>query len=295
VDVDVRGFKRMGATVLVGDNYYEMSAPRLEGADIYMDYPSHTGTENLLMAATLARGTTSIVNAASEPEIVALGNMLREMGARIEGVGTPHIRVTGVERLHGFHTAILPDRLEAGTFAIGAVISGGEVILDRVTERDMLPLTYKLREAGAEVWWSENSMMVRSGKRLEAVEIQALPFPGFPTDLQAAFAVLLTQAEGTSRIFERVFNDRLRYVDELVKMGARIRLESSQEARFTGPTRLVGASVRALDIRSGACLILAGLIADGESSVSEIQHVRRGYEGIVAKFASLGADIRYAD
>jgi UDP-N-acetylglucosamine 1-carboxyvinyltransferase len=224
VDVDVRGFKRMGATVNIGDEYYEMTASRLEGADIYMDYPSHTGTENLLMAATLARGTTSIVNAASEPEIVALGNMLREMGARIEGVGTPHIRVTGVERLRGFHTAILPDRLEAGTFAIGAAVSGGEVVLERVNEQDMLPLTYKLREAGAEVWWSEGSMMVRSGKRLESVEIQALPFPGFPTDLQAAFAVLLTQAEGTSRIFERVFNDRLRYTSELVKMGAQVEL-----------------------------------------------------------------------
>lgn len=295
VDVDVRGFKRMGATVHVGEGFYEMRSPRLEGADVYMDYPSHTGTENLLMAATLARGTTSIVNAASEPEIIAVGNMLREMGARIEGVGTPHIRVTGVERLHGFHTAILPDRLEAGTFAIGAVITGGEVILERVNERDMLPLTYKLREAGAEVWWSEGSMMVRAGRTLEAVEIQALPFPGFPTDLQAAFAVLLTQAEGTSRIFERVFNDRLRYVDELIKMGARIRLENSQEARFNGPTRLQGANVRALDIRSGACLILAGLIADGDSCVSEIQHVRRGYEDIVGKFASLGGDIRYAD
>lgn len=294
VDVDVRGFKRMGASVHVGDGFYEMRASRLEGADVYMDYPSHTGTENLLMAATLARGTTSIVNAASEPEIVALGNMLREMGARIEGVGTPHIRVTGVERLHGFHTAILPDRLEAGTFAIGAVITGGEVTLNQVNERDMLPLTYKLREAGAEVWWGEGAMMVRRGKSLDAVEIQALPFPGFPTDLQAAFAVLLTQADGTSRIFERVFNDRLRYVDELRKMGARVRLENNQEARFTGPTSLQGANVRALDIRSGACLILAGLIAEGESTVSEIQHVRRGYEDIVGKFASLGADISYS-
>ncbi|HUG17125.1 MAG TPA: UDP-N-acetylglucosamine 1-carboxyvinyltransferase [Thermomicrobiales bacterium] len=293
VDVDVRGFKRMGATVHVGDGFYEMRASRLEGADIYMDYPSHTGTENLLMAASLARGMTTIVNAASEPEIIALGNMLRDMGARIEGVGTPHIRVTGVERLHGFHTAILPDRLEAGTFAIGAVITGGEVVLEQVNERDMLPLTYKLREAGAEVWWSEGSMLVRSGRKLEAVEIQALPFPGFPTDLQAAFAVLLTQAEGTSRIFERVFNDRLRYVDELVKMGADVHLKNSQEARFSGPTRLIGADVRALDIRSGACLILAGLIAHGESRVSEIQHVRRGYEDIVSKFASLGADIAY--
>jgi UDP-N-acetylglucosamine 1-carboxyvinyltransferase len=294
VDVDVRGFKRMGAEVFVGNDYYKMDAARLVGAEIYMDYPSHTGTENLLMAATLARGSTTIVNAASEPEIVGLGNALREMGARIHGVGTPHIRIDGVERLRGFHTAIIPDRLEAGTFAIGAVVSKGEVVLERVAESDMLPLTYKLREAGAQVWWSESSMMVRSGKRLEPVEIQALPFPGFPTDLQAAFAVLMTQAEGTSRVFERVFNDRLRYIDELRKMGARAEQVTSQEARFTGPTPLTGADVSALDIRSGACLILAGLIAEGQSSVDQIHHVRRGYEDIVSKFSSLGADIRYA-
>jgi UDP-N-acetylglucosamine 1-carboxyvinyltransferase len=295
VDVDVRGFKRMGAKVFVGDGYYDMRSARLEGADIYMDYPSHTGTENLLMAATLARGTTTIVNAASEPEILALGHLLIEMGARIEGAGTPHIRVTGVERLRGFHTAILPDRLEAGTFAIGAVVTRGEIVLERVNERDMLPLTYKLRESGAEVWWSEGSMMVRSGKSLEAVEIQALPFPGFPTDLQAAFSILMTQAEGTSRIFERVFNDRLRYTSELKRMGANVELANSQEARIHGPSQLRGEQVRALDIRSGACLILAGLVAQGETQVSEIQHVRRGYENIVGKFASLGADIRYAE
>jgi UDP-N-acetylglucosamine 1-carboxyvinyltransferase len=293
VDVDVRGFKRMGAGVFVGDGYYEMRAPRLEGAEIYMDYPSHTGTENLLMAATLARGTTTIVNAASEPEIVALGNMLIEMGAKIDGLGTPYIQVTGVERLHGFHTAILPDRLEAGTFAIGAVITGGEIVLENVNPRDMLPLTYKLREAGAQIWWAENDMLVRAGKRLEAVEVQALPFPGFPTDLQAAFAVLLTQANGVSRIYERVFNDRLRYTEELEKMGARVQCVNTQEARFTGPTKLHGAEVTALDIRSGACLILAGLIAAGETRVSETKHVRRGYEDIVGKFAGLGARIRY--
>lgn len=294
VDVDVRGFKRMGANVFVGDGYYSMDAGRLQGAEIYMDYPSHTGTENLLMAATLARGSTTIVNAASEPEIIALGDVLRDMGARIRGVGTPHIRVEGVERLRGFHSAVIPDRLEAGTFAIGAVASKGEVVLDHVAEADMLPLTYKLREAGAEVWWSEGSMLVRSGARLEAVEIQALPFPGFPTDLQAAFAVLMTQAEGESRIFERIFNDRLRYLSELEKLGARTTLVSNQEARINGPTPLKGGNVSALDIRSGACLILAGLIAEGRSTVDQIHHVRRGYEDIVGKFATLGADIHYA-
>jgi UDP-N-acetylglucosamine 1-carboxyvinyltransferase len=293
VDVDVRGFKRMGADIAVEDSGFRITSRRLEGADIYMDYPSHTGTENLLMAATLARGVTTIVNAASEPEIAAVGNVLLDMGARIEGLGTPHIRVEGVERLRCFHATVLPDRLEAGTFAIGAVITGGEVVLERVNERDMIPLTSKLREAGAEVWWSENSMLVRAGKSLEPVEVQALPFPGFPTDLQAAFAVLLTQANGVSRVFDRVYNDRLKYLAELGKMNASYNLVSNQEAQIHGPVRLTGAEVTALDIRAGACLILAGLIADGCSTIADIHHVRRGYEDIVDKFQSLGAAISY--
>ncbi|MDI3340556.1 MAG: UDP-N-acetylglucosamine 1-carboxyvinyltransferase [Sphaerobacter sp.] len=293
VDVDLRGFRRMGAEVEQTDDGYVMRARRLYGADLYMDYPSHTGTENLLMAATLARGTTTIVNAASEPEIRFLGSILEEMGARITGAGTPHIRVHGVDRLRGYRAAILPDRIEAGTFAIAAAITDGEVILDHVSEPDMLPLTYKLREAGAEVWWSETSMLVRGRGRLQSTEIQALPFPGFPTDLQAAFAVLLTQAHGQSRVFERVFNDRLRYVAELIKMGADIRVIDKQQAIITGPCRLRGAEVEALDIRSGACLVLAGLVAEGETRIGQIQHLRRGYEDIVERFASLGADIAY--
>lgn len=293
VDVDLRGFRRMGAEVTHTDGGYVMRARRLYGAELYMDYPSHTGTENLLMAATLARGTTTIVNAASEPEIAAVGNVLLDMGARIEGLGTPHIRVEGVERLRGFHATVLPDRLEAGTFAIAAVITGGEVVLERVNEADMIPLTSKLREAGAEVWWSESSMLVRAGKSLEPVEVQALPFPGFPTDLQAAFAVLLTQANGVSRVFDRVYNDRLKYLHELGKMNARYELVSNQEAQIFGPTKLIGADVTALDIRAGACLILAGLIAEGSSRISDIHHVRRGYEDIVEKFRALGAEISY--
>lgn len=293
VDVDLRGFRRMGAEVTQTDGGYVMRARRLYGAELYMDYPSHTGTENLLMAATLARGTTTIVNASSEPEISFLGSILRDMGARITGVGTPHIRVHGVDRLRGYRAAILPDRIEAGTFAIAAAITDGEVILDNVSEPDMLPLTYKLREAGAEVWWSQTSMLVRGRGELHSTEIQALPFPGFPTDLQAAFAVLMTQAKGQSRIFERVFNDRLRYAAELAKLGADIKVIDKQQAIINGPTRLRGADVEALDIRSGACLVLAGLVAEGETRIGQIQHLRRGYEDIVEKFASLGAEIAY--
>jgi UDP-N-acetylglucosamine 1-carboxyvinyltransferase len=293
VDVDVRGLHRMGADVQQGETGYHLSAPRLYGTDIFMDYPSHTGTENLLMAATLARGNTRIINAASEPEIVSLGSILMDMGARITGVGTPHISIQGVDRLRGYRAAILPDRLEAGAFAIAAVITGGEVILERVSETDMLPLTHKIREVGAEVWWSEHEMMVRGNGKLKPADIQALPFPGFPTDLQAPFAILLTQAHGQSRIYERVFNDRLRYVAELQSMGASIELVDKQQAIIYGPCPLKGANVRALDIRSGACLVLAGLVASGETRVRDIQHLRRGYEDIVGKLASIGADIDY--
>jgi UDP-N-acetylglucosamine 1-carboxyvinyltransferase len=295
VDVDLRGFRQMGARIEQDDSGYRMTANRLYGSELYMDYPSHTGTENLLMAATLARGTTTIVNAASEPEIVFIGSLLEDMGARIKGVGTPHIRVDGVDRLRGYRVAILPDRIEAGTIAIGAAITDGEVILEHVSEKDMLPLTSKLREAGAEVWWSADSMMVRGRGLLTSTEIQALPFPGFPTDLQAAFAVLMTQAHGSSRVYERVFNDRLRYSAELRRMGADMTVIDRQQAIINGPTRLRGAEVQALDIRSGACLVLAGLVADGETHISEIQHLRRGYEDIVGKLASLGAQVSYVD
>ncbi|HET7092029.1 MAG TPA: UDP-N-acetylglucosamine 1-carboxyvinyltransferase, partial [Thermomicrobiales bacterium] len=227
VDVDVRGFRQMGAEVVFDDAGRSIAARAdgLRGARIYMDYPSHTGTENLLMAATLAAGTTRIVNASGEPEIVFIGNLLNRMGARIRGLGSPIVTVEGVDRLHGVSETILPDRLEAGTFAIGGVITGGEVTLRNVREADMLPLTAKLREAGAEVWGDNDAMLVRPGRGLRAVEIQTLPFPGFPTDLQAAFAVLMTQARGVSRLHERVFEDRLRYSDELRAMGADIQVE----------------------------------------------------------------------
>ncbi|MEJ7901407.1 MAG: UDP-N-acetylglucosamine 1-carboxyvinyltransferase, partial [Thermomicrobiales bacterium] len=270
--------------------------------------PSHTGTENLLMAATLANGRTTIVQAACEPEIVHLGNMLNRMGASITGLGSPVIVIEGVDRLHGVAETILPDRLEAGTFAIAAAITGGEVTLDNVRESDMVPLTAKLREAGAEVWVNDDSMLVRRGSGgLRAVEIQTLPFPGFPTDLQAAFAVLMTQAEGPSRVRERVFEDRLRYTDQLRAMGATVAVARyaavdedggltaggvvryGTDAEITGPTNLVGTAVRCLDIRAGAGVVLAGLVAEGETVVSDVHHLDRGYESFVPKMRALGA------
>jgi UDP-N-acetylglucosamine 1-carboxyvinyltransferase len=297
VDVDVRGFRKMGAEVHATDQMITARTVGLHGARIYMDYPSHTGTENLLMAAVLAVGTTTIVNAACEPEIVALGNMLNRMGAQIAGLGSPTITIQGVDRLHGVSDMILPDRLEAGCYAIGAVITQGEVTLQGVREPDMLPLTEKLREAGAEVWHQEADMLVRTRRELVGVEIQTLPFPGFPTDLQAPFAVLMTQSAGLSRIHERVFDDRLRYTDELLKMGADIRVEKFAPNRYgtkadiMGPTPLKGADVRALDIRAGAGMVLAGLVAAGRTTISDVYHLDRGYEELVPKLRQIGAQI----
>jgi UDP-N-acetylglucosamine 1-carboxyvinyltransferase len=297
VDVDIRGFRQMGAEIEASESQIAARADGLRGANIYMDYPSHTGTENLLMAAALADGRTTIVNASCEPEIVALGNMLNRMGARIAGLGSPTVVVEGVDRLHGVTESILPDRLEAGTYAIAAVITGGEVTLNRVREADMLPVRAKLEEAGAEVWSRGDSLLVRSGRKLRAVEIQTLPFPGFPTDVQAAFAVLMTQAEGVSTLKERVFEDRLRYTDQLVAMGAAIKVEKyapnkyGTKAEISGPTPLRGAHVKALDIRAGAGMVLAGLIAEGLTVIADVHHIDRGYEGMIDKLRHLGGRI----
>jgi len=299
IDMHLRGFERMGATVTQDAEGITASAAKLRGARIYMDYPSHTGTEALLMASTLASGTTTITNASAEPEIVALGNMLNRMGARITGLGSPTIVVEGVERLQGVSEVCMPDRLEAGTYAIAGVITGGEIELHDVREPDMLPLTEKLLQAGADVWFRDNRMLVRAGDRLDAVDIQTLPFPGFPTDMQATLMPLLTQATGISRVQERVYEDRLRYTDELLKMGADIRVERFGEhgeklattAHVYGPTPLHGARVKSLDIRSAVSLVLAGLVAEGETEVTDVYHIDRGYARFVEKLSGLGADL----
>lgn len=299
VDVDVRGFRQMGARIDANEQFISAvtDGHGLRGAGIYMDYPSHTGTENLLMAAVLASGRTTIVNASCEPEIVALGNMLNRMGARITGLGSPNIVIEGVDRLHGVSETILPDRLEAGTYAVAAAVTGGEVQLNNINEPDMLPVRAKLEEAGAEIWTKPGSMLVRGPKQLKSVEIQTMPFPGFPTDLQAAFAVLMTQANGVSKLKERVFEDRLKYTDELNSLGANIFVEKlgptryGTEAIITGPTPLHGGKVRCHDIRAGAGMVIAGMVADGETEVRDIYHIDRGYERMVPKLQGLGANI----
>jgi len=301
IDMHLNGFRRLGAEVRQdGEGMIVARASKLSGAHIYMDYPSHTGTETLLMASTLAAGTTVICNASAEPEVVWLGHLLNRMGARITGLGTQIIRIEGVERLHAVSDLVPPDRLEAGTFAIAAVLTGGEIRIQNIREDLMLPITEKLREAGGDVWHRATEMLVRTNGPLNAVDIQPLPYPGFPTVQQAPFVALLTQAHGTSVVQERVYEDRLRYTDDLIRMGANIKVDRygprneslATTARVTGPARLHGARVTALDIRSAVGLVLAGLVADGETVMNEIYHVERGYEEFVSKMSALGGDVR---
>lgn len=299
VDVDVRGFQQLGAMVSQERDGYRATAAHLHGTELYLDYPSHTGTENLMMAATLAEGETTIINASCEPEIIALGDFLNRMGAHVRGIGTSVIRIKGKRQLFGGHGVVVPDRLEAGTFALAAAITRGDVTLRAGTIADfeqdaMMPLTQKLREAGINVQFLDSrTMRVAAGKFIQAVNIQALPFPGFPTDLQAVFATLMTQAQGVSTIVERVFDDRMRYVGELQKLGAEIDMPSNTKAIVRGPARLHGTSVTALDLRCCAALALAGLAADGVTTIRAAHHLRRGYERMIEKMVNIGAYATY--
>ncbi len=290
VDFDIRGFRRMGAEVKRREGLYVAEARRLKGTRIFMDYPSHTGTENL-MAACLAEGKTIVRNASTEPEAINLGECLREMGAKISGLGSSTIYVEGVERLHGVRYGVIPDRMEAGTFAIAAAMVGGEVILRDVDCDHMDALIYKLREIGLEAREGERTLYVRGGGPLFAVEIQTFPYPGFPTDLQPAISTLLTQAEGVSPVYERVHRNRFLYVNYLVEMGAKIQV-NGVSATIEGPTKLRGKRVKALDVRSGGALIVAGLAAEGVTEVEDIFYVDRGHERIDEKLATLGAKVK---
>jgi UDP-N-acetylglucosamine 1-carboxyvinyltransferase len=290
VNVDIRSFAAMGATVNLHDNEYDLRADRLVGERIYLDYPSHTGTENVLLASTLALGQTVLKHASAEPEVADVAACLQQMGAKITGVGTSYLVIDGVDQLHGVHYEVMPDRIEGGTFAIAAAISGGEVTIQDVVPDHMDPLTHKLRETGTKVDYDGFAYNVRGRRSLRGVEVQTLHFPGFPTDLQAAFATLLTQADGTSLIHERVYDNRLQYSTELRKLGACIEV-SGQTATVNGPSHLHGGEVRALDIRCGAALILAAVAADGITEIHDIYHVDRGYENVEAKLRGIGVRI----
>lgn len=291
VDQHIKGLKAMGAEVLVDGGYIEARAERLQGARIVMDTVTVTGTENLLMAAVLAEGTTVLENAAREPEVVDLANFLIAMGAKIEGAGTAKITVQGVERLHGTDYRVLPDRIETGTFLLAAAITGGRVRVKDTDPTILDAVLTKLEEAGATVTSGEDWIEVdMQGQRAKAVSLRTDVYPGFPTDMQAQFMALNAVAEGTSRVTETVFENRFMHVPELQRMGAKIDIEGNT-CITEGVDTLTGAQVMATDLRASASLILAGLAAQGQTKVDRIYHIDRGYECIEEKLLQLGATI----
>lgn len=295
IDIHLKGFEALGVKIEQGHGYIEASAPDgLKGARIYFDFPSVGATENLLMAASLAEGTTIIENAAEEPEIVDLANYLNKMGAKIRGAGTNVIRIEGVSRLHGADYTIIPDRIEAGTYMIAAAMTGGDVIIENVLPEHQKPLIAKLREAGALVEDDIDKIRVAGPEKLKAVSIKTLPYPGFPTDMQAQMMAMMVISEGRSKVTETVFENRFMHVVELNRMGADISIEG-RSAVIEGPCKLTGCDVRATDLRAGAAMILAGLVAEGTTRISDLHHIDRGYENIVAKLQSLGAEIERVD
>lgn len=292
IDLHLKGFEALGVKIEQGHGYIEASAPEgMTGADIYLDFPSVGATENIMMAAAMANGTTVLENPAEEPEIVDLANYLNQMGARVRGAGTNVITIEGVSELHGVQHSVIPDRIEAGTYMIAAAMTGGDVIIENVLPEHQKPLIAKLREAGALVEEDIDRIHVVGSGRLKAVDIKTLPYPGFPTDMQAQMMAMLSVAEGRSKITETVFENRFMHVVELNRMGANITTEG-RSAVITGPAHLTGCTVRATDLRAGAAMILAGLVAEGATEICDIYHIDRGYEEIAAKLTRLGADIK---
>lgn len=292
IDLHLKGFEALGVKIEQGHGYIEASAPEgMTGANIYLDFPSVGATENIMMAAAMANGTTVLENPAEEPEIVDLANYLNQMGARVRGAGTNVITIEGVSELHGVQHSVIPDRIEAGTYMIAAAMTGGDVIIENVLPEHQKPLIAKLREAGALVEEDIDRIHVVGSGRLKAVDIKTLPYPGFPTDMQAQMMAMLSVAEGRSKITETVFENRFMHVVELNRMGANITTEG-RSAVITGPAHLTGCTVRATDLRAGAAMILAGLVAEGATEICDIYHIDRGYEEIAAKLTRLGAYIK---
>jgi UDP-N-acetylglucosamine 1-carboxyvinyltransferase len=291
INLHLRGLQRLGAKIDLAHGYVEAACERLKGADIYFDVVTVTGTENLLMAAVLAEGTTVLRNAAREPEIEALADVLIKMGARIEGAGTSEITIQGVESLRPAEAQIIPDRIETGTFMAAAALTGGDVTITGAEPEHVKAVAHKLRLTGAQIDVGENKIRVQGVDALASVDLKTLPYPGFPTDMQAQFMVLMTVAQGTSLISETIFENRFIHVSELRRMGADITV-SGNSALVKGVPRLSGAPVMATDLRASACLILAGLIAENTTEVGRVYHLDRGYEALEKKFEQLGAAIR---
>lgn len=298
IDLHLKGLEVLGASIQIRDDEVVAEVPggRLKGDRIFLRVPSVGATENLMMAASLAEGVTVIENAAEEPEIVDLANFLNAMGADVRGAGTGVIRITGVEHLHGANHTIIPDRIEAGSYLLAGAITGSTVRVTNCIADHLRPVLDKIVESGATVEVDEvaNTVTVHGAEKIRPVDVKTLPYPGFPTDMQSQFMAYMTVAEGTCQFTETIFENRFMHVDELRKMGANIQAEG-RNAFITGVPTLHGAAVRATDLRAGAALIIAGLAAEGKTTVSDLYHLDRGYEDLIGKFQSLGADIRRID
>ena len=294
IDLHLKGFKALGAEVVMDHGFVEAKTEKLVGNKLYLDFPSVGATENIMMAAVLAEGTTIIENAAEEPEIVDLANFLNEMGADVKGAGTNTIRIRGVKELKGTEHDVIPDRIEAATFMVAAAMTKGDITIENVLLEHLKPVTAKLIEAGCKVIEMDNAVRVIGPEKLKAVDIKTLPHPGFPTDVQAQFMAMLTVSEGTGVVIETVFENRFMHVAEFNRMGANIKIEG-RTAVVEGVKELNGAKVNATDLRAGAALILCGLIAEGETEIGEIYHIQRGYVDIDKKITALGGNIEIVE
>lgn len=290
IDQHIKGFEALGARVVIEHGLIKTSAERLVGSHIYMDVVSVGATINVMMAATMAEGKTVIENAAKEPHVVDLANFLNSMGANIKGAGTDVIRIKGVTRLHGTEYAIIPDQIEAGTFMFAAAVTKGDVTVKNVITKHLESITAKLLEIGCEVKEADDCVRVVASKPLHHTQVKTLPYPGFPTDMQPQIAVTLALSQGTSIVTESIFENRFKYVDELTRMGANIKVEGNI-AIINGVPKYTGASISAPDLRAGAALVLAALAAEGYSTVDDIRYIERGYEDFHLKLQSLGAQI----
>ncbi|MFW6256573.1 MAG: UDP-N-acetylglucosamine 1-carboxyvinyltransferase [Bacillota bacterium] len=290
IDLHLKGFKALGAEVNMDHGIVEVKADTLQGERIYLDYPSVGATINIMLAATMAEGETIIENSAREPELVDLANYLTIMGANIKGVGTDIIKISGVDKLEGAEHRIIPDRIEAGTFMIAAALTNGDVFVKNVLTEHVKPLIAKLKEMNVKLKEDITGVRVLRNGTLKAVDIKTLPYPGFPTDLQSQMMVLLTQADDTSMVIETVWENRFMHVDELKRMGANIKIDG--HSALIKPSKLTGAEVTATDLRAGAALILAGLVAEGKTTINDIHQVERGYENIEQRFSQIGAHIK---
>lgn len=291
IDQHIKGFEALGSTVKIEHGVINCEAEKLVGNDIYMDVISVGATINVMLAAVMAEGKTIIENAAKEPHVVDTANFLNAMGADVRGAGTDVIKIRGVKELHGCTYSVIPDQIEAGTYIVAAAATDGDVLVKNIIPKHLESITAKLKELGIEIIENDDSIRVKGSSSLKSVNIKTLPYPGFPTDLQQPISVLLTKAKGTSIVTESIFEGRFKYVDELKRMGANIKVDG-RSAIIRGATPLSSTKITATDLRAGAACIIAGLIADGETEVYNINHVERGYERIEEKLRNLGANIK---